>query len=120
MGKILLDSLVSRSSVPLEIPKHGAAPTLVHSTLSNVRDFVYLSISNSNTHDVDVLIRIGASNAPPMRVRASGRQYSTCPALQNRGVGGAVSSVGVYVQLATPTNEATTSQVHITGFVIRS
>jgi hypothetical protein len=120
MGKILIDSLISRNSVPLEIPKQGAAPTLVHTTVSNVRDFVYLTISNSNSHDVDVLLRVGSSTAPPMRLRAAGRQYSPVPFLQNRGIGGATGAIALYIQVDTATTEATTSQIHVTGFVIRN
>lgn len=121
MGKHLLDSLRLRNSVPLQLAKKADnAPSLVHTTISNVRDFVYLTISNSNEHDIDVLVYVGQSDSnPPIRVRAAGRQYSPVPALQNRAIGGGVRSIPVYAAVDTPTT-GPTSAVHVFGFVIRN
>lgn len=122
MGKQLIDALIARKSVPLELAKKSTAspsPSLLHTTVSNVRDFVYLTISNSNEHDVDVLVRVAGTNQPPVRVRASGRQYSPAPALQNRAIGGGSSTVTLHAEVDTPTT-GSTSGVHIYGFVIRA
>lgn len=120
MGKHLLNALIARSSVPLELAKQAAtSPSLIHTTIPNVRDFVYLTISNSNEHDVDVLVRVGGVSEPPVRVRAAGRQYSPVPALQNRAIGGGSSTVSLHAELATPTT-GTTSGVHVYGFLIRA
>jgi hypothetical protein len=120
MGKHLLDALEARYSVPLELAKQSAnTQALLHTTVPNVRDFVYLTISNANDHDVDVLLRVGGTSQPPVRVRASGRQYSPVPAMQNRAIGGRSNTVTLHASLDTPTVGAT-SGVHVYGFIIRA
>lgn len=121
MGKHLLDALVARRSVPVELAKKAtpAVPTLLHTTIANVRDFVYVTISNSNEHDIDVLVRVGGVTQPPVRVRAGGKQFSPVPALQNRAIGGGPQAITLYAQLDTPTTGAT-SGVHVFGFIIRA
>jgi len=124
MPKVLIDAVSARGGVPLELALVSAkAPSLMHTTISGVRDFVYLTVSNSNPTDVDVLIYVGppSPSNPPVRVRAPGRQYAPVPALQNRAIGGGANAVQLYAVLNTvvPGNPAS-SGVHIYGYCIRT